>query len=262
MRIKKLLALALAGTMVFSMAACGSKDSDKDSNKKTEANDSAEESKDVSVDSVVEDFSLFMENMNENFSSKTYMKLNMSASGMAMTMEATADTTAFDGVSYTKSTTTVLGEKSEDEEYTIKNEDGSVTTAYKSADDDEWEVDTVDAADIEEVQKLDVETLKKNATMETKGDDYIVTMEIDASEMDFGDTDMLGDVSGMKVKVIVTYNAKDKAVTEMEVKFDLEALSEAFAEMGDITIDEFVMKVTDIKKNDKAIEIPAEIELD
>ena len=190
------------------------------------------------------------------------MKLDMSASGMGMTMEATAETTAFDGVSYTKSTTTALGMESVDEEYTIKNEDGSVTTAYKSEDDDEWEVDTVDAEDIEEVEKLDVEVLKKNATMETKGDDYIVTMEVNASEMNLGENELLGEIEDMKVIVVVTYNAKDKAVTEMEVKFDLEALSEAFAELGDVEIKDFVMKVTDIKKNDKAIEIPAEIELD
>lgn len=251
MRIKKLLALALAGTMVFCMTACGDKES-KGGN-----------SSDASVDTVLEKFEEFTENMEKNYSSESNMEMKMSASGMSMDMKSTSLSSSYDGVTYTKTTTSMLGIDEVEEEYSITNEDGSVTVASKSADDDEWEVDTIDAEDIEEAaSKLDIDKIKDSAKMETKGDNCIVTMEVDAEDMDMADNEMFEDMADMKITVIVTYNTKDEAITEMEIKFDLDALSEAFGALGDVEIEKFEMKVTNIKKNDKPIEIPSEIELD
>ena len=46
------------------------------------------------------------------------------------------------------------------------------------------------------------------------------------------------------------------------MKMDLDAINEMMAAFGDVNVEEFTMKMVDIKKNDKPIEIPAEIELD
>ena len=157
----------------------------------------------------------------------------------------------------------MFGEVSEDEEYTITQEDGSIVTASKSVDDDEWDVYTMDADDEEEsAPTLDLEKIKKTAKMETKGDNCIVTMEVDAEDLQISDDEMFEGAEDMTVKVIVTYNAKEDAITEMEVEFDMDVLSEAMSALGDIEIDELEMKVTNIKKNTKPIEIPSEIELD
>lgn len=272
MKIKKLLALALAGTMVFSMTACGDKE-DKASEggkaKSTESTESTEKSNnsvkvdDVSVETVIEKFDEFTKNQDTNYSAETYIKMKMSAAGMEMDMEMTGISSSYDGVTYTKSSTNMFGEVSEDEEYTITQEDGSIVTASKSVDDDEWDVYTMDADDEEEsAPTLDLEKIKKTAKMETKGDNCIVTMEVDAEDLQISDDEMFEGAEDMTVKVIVTYNAKEDAITEMEVEFDMDVLSEAMSALGDIEIDELEMKVTNIKKNTKPIEIPSEIELD
>ena len=254
MKIKKLLALALAGTMVFSMAACGDK---KESDKEGAGSGK------VTAESVIDKFDDFTKNMEKNYSSETYMKMKMTASGMEMDMEMTGLSTSYDGVTYTKSTTSMLGMKDVSEEYIITKEDGSVVEAYKSADDDEWEIDTYDAEDVEDTEStLDVEEIKKTAKLEEDGDNYIVTMEVDAEDMDISDEEMFEGAEDMKVKVIVTYNSKEEAITEIEIEFDLDVLTEALSALGEVEISELEMKITNIKKNDKAIEIPEEIELD
>ena len=110
MKIKKLLALALAGTMVFSMTACGDKE-DKASEggkaKSTESTESTEKSNnsvkvdDVSVETVIEKFDEFTKNQDTNYSAETYIKMKMSAAGMEMDMEMTGISSSYDGVTYT-----------------------------------------------------------------------------------------------------------------------------------------------------------------
>lgn len=259
MKIKKLAALALASIMVFSMAACGGSKDDKKS---------ASKANDVSVDTVVEAFEAFSKEQDKNYSVDTTMIMKMTSEGMEMNMETFSQSSSYDGVNYTKTTTKMdmagMQQETVDEVYTIEKEDGVVTEATKTSDDEEWEVDTYEIieSDEEEEVKLDVEALKKSAKMETKGDECFVTMEVSGADMDLGDDAMMGDMSDMKLNVVVTYNAKDSAITGMEVKMDLDAINEMMKELGDIEVSEFQIKMENIKKTEKAIEIPAEIELD
>lgn len=261
MKIKRLVALALASTMVFSMAACGDK-KDKKSSENQAVN--AETSEEL-LDTVIEALSKFTEEQDKCYSADTSMSMKMKAEEMDIYMDVIATTSAFDGVTYTKSTskTNMLGEDMEDvsEVYSITKEDGSIVTATKI--DDEWEVEEYDAEDIEEaVEKLDVEAAKKTAKISKDGDNYCVSVDIAAEQMGLGEDELFGDMSDFKVTVKATYNEKESALTKLEVMFDLEALNETLSSLGSVEITEFSMKVENIKKNDKAIEIPAEIELD
>ena len=284
MKIKKILALALAGTMVLSMTACGDdKESDKKSatsaketsadketskggnaseDKDTTADNNASADSDLAVEDVLDKIEDFVNNKDKNYSTEMYMKMVMSAEGMSFSMESTAVSKSYDGVKYTKTTSDSFGEKSVDEEYSIINEDGSVTTASKNMEDDEWDVYTEFNDDEDNESTLDIEKVKETATMKKKGDNYIVTMEVDAEDVNITDDDTFGDISGMKIKLIVTYNVKKDMITEMEVEFDTDVLTEIFAALGDISVDEVEIKITNIEVNDEPIEIPSEIELD
>lgn len=263
MRIKKLVALALAGTMVFSMAACGSKKDEKSSGNQAVNGEASE----VTLDSVLDAFGTFTEEQDKNYSADTSMVMKMKGEGVEVYMDMKASSSSFDGVTYAKTTTKtdMLGEDVEEveESYTITKEDGSVVMATKAVGDEEWDVDTTDAEDVEEVtEKFDIEAAKKTAKMEKDGDNCYVTMNISATEMGLESNELLGDMSDFKVTVKVTYNAKEGAVTEVSVEFDLDALNEMFAALGAVEVTEFSMKVDNIKKNDKVIEIPDEIQLD
>ena len=263
MKIKRLVALALASTMVFSMAACGDKNDKKSSGNQAV---NAEESEEL-VDTIIEAISKFTEEQDNCYAADTSMSMKMKAEEMEIYMDVNAHTSAFDGVTYTKSTskTNMLGEDMEDvsEVYSITKEDGSVVTATKVADEDEWEVYEMDAEDIEEtLEKLDVEAAKKTAKVSKDGDNYCVEVDVDAAQMGLGEDELFGDMSDFKVTVKATYNEKEKALIKLEVMFDLDALNEMMSSLGSVEITEFTMTVDNIKKNDKAIEIPAEIELD
>ena len=84
---------------------------------------------------------------------------------------------------------------------------------------------------------------------------------IDKEECDMDADELMGDMEGFSIKAIVTYNTKDAAITDVEFVFDLEALDEMFGALG-VKVSECTMKMNNIKKTDKAIEIPEEIELD
>ena len=284
MKIKKLLALALAGTMVLSMTACGDdKESDKKSttsaeetsadketskggnaseDKHTTADNNASADSELSVEDVLDKLEDFTKNKDKNYSAEMYMKMVMSSEGLSFSMESTAASKSYDGVKYTKTTSDSFGEKSVVEEYSITNEDGTVTVASKDAEDDEWDVYTEINDDEADENTFDVDKIKETATVKQKGDNYIVTMEVDAEDINIADDDTFGDISGMKIKLIVTYNAKKDMITEMEVEFDTDVLTEIFAALGDISVDEVEIKVTNIEVNDEPIEIPSEIELD
>ena len=261
--MKKLVALALASTMVFSMAACSDK---KDS--KTSANNVANSAAaDVSVETVVDAFDKFVKDQDSDFSYDSTMVMKMEGEGQTVSMEMTGTSVSYDGVTYTKTTTksNMLGESEEmvEESYDITKEDGSMISATKTSEDEEWDVEEYEAGDeeSEEMGNLDVEELKKSAKIETKGDNAIVTMEISADQIGMEEDALMGDMEGFSVKAVVTYSAKDSAITNVEFVFDLDALNEMFGALG-VTVSECTMKMDNIKKTDKAIEIPAEIELD
>ena len=122
-----------------------------------------------------------------------------------------------------------------------------------------------DAEDVEtsedEMDDFDVEAIKKDAKIETKGDNAIVTMEIAADKVGMDADELMGDMEGFSIKAIVTYNTKDAAITDVEFVFDLEALDEMFGALG-VMVSECTMKMNNVKKTEKAIEIPEEIKLD
>lgn len=256
MKIKKLVALALASTMVFSMAACGDKKSDAKSSNET-------------VEKVVEAFGEFVKEQDSDFSYDSNMTMKMEGNGQTVTMEMAGTSVSYDGVTYTKSTTkTIMDKESQEvveESYDIKKEDGSLISATKTSLDEEWDVEEYDAEDVEtsedEMDDFDVEAIKKDAKIETKGDNAIVTMEIAADQVGMDADELMGDMEGFSIKAIVTYNTKDAAITDVEFVFDLKALDEMFGALG-VKVSECTMKMNNIKKTDKAIEIPEEIELD
>ena len=264
MKIKRFAALALAGTMVFSMAACGGEKDGKSSDSQTVS----AEASNVSVDTVVEAFDEFTKNQDKNFSADTTMIMKMEAEGLNMNMDLSASSSSYEGVTYSKTTTKIdmlgISQDITEESYTIKKEDGSVVIASKEADAEEWELENTTVEELEEgsSEKLDIEALKKTATMEAKGDTCYVTMKLTADQIDMEENTLMGDMSDFTVDTIVAYNAKESAITSIEFKFDLEALNGMVEELGGGKVSEFFMKIENIKKNDKAIEIPADIKLD
>lgn len=292
MKIKRLVALALAGTMVFSMAACGDKkDNDSASETKKNVTTNNEETNkqetnkqetnkqeinsestnngadDVLVQKVLEAFAQYAENSEKNYSADMIMKIEMEASGMTMEIDSVQSSSSYDGVTYIKATSKVdmFGEKEEsvDETYTITMEDGSVICATKSLDDDEWDVFPEIDLDEESETDIDVEELLETAQIEKKGDNYYVKISVDAGDMGLSEDDIMSGVSDAKVDVILTYNIDNEAITEIEIDMDWKLIEEAFASLfGEVEITELSMTIENIKKTDKPIEIPAEIELD
>ena len=280
MKIKKLVALALAGTMVFSMAACeGKKDDEKgsaNSKVKNTADVAADEGKKQVnkeetgeiIDIALAKFEEFTKEQDKNYSYGMEMTMKMESEGIEVSMEMDSTSSSYDGVVYTMSNTKagVLGETEEiiEEMYTITKEDGTVVTAMKTSEDDEWYVDTEDTVELENVEEpnFDIDAIKDAVKIEKKGDNYYLTMEISAADMGLDEDELMLGLSEFDVAVIVVYNEKQDEITEVEMKMDLDAINEMTAAFGDVNVEEFTMKMVDIKKNDKPIEIPAEIELD
>ena len=263
MKIKRLGALALAGTMVFSMAACGDKGEAKTSGGDKVSN----EANNVSAETVLEAFAQYSKDDDKNYSADMSMNIDMNVSGMAMKITSTNFASSYDGVTYSKvtSTTNMFGaeESTVDETYTITMEDGTVMCATKSSEDDEWDVYEDFGLDTESDSDINVEELLDSAKIEKKGDNCYVTITMDADEMDLSDDDIMSGIPDAKVDVVLTYNAKEETLTEINVDVDKKIIEEAFGEMfGEVEIAEFSLKIENIKKNDKPIEIPAEIELD
>lgn len=195
------------------------------------------------------------------------MAMKMEGMGESVTVETKSTSASYDGVTYTKTTTkNIMPDATEEvveESYDITKEDGSLVSATKTSEDEEWDVVEYesDDEDSEEIPELDVEALKKAAKIEYKGDDAIVTMELSADQVGMGTDELMGDMDGFSVKTIITYNSKNKAIANVEFVFDLESLNEVFGALG-LKFSECSMKLENIKKTEKAIEIPAEIELD
>lgn len=277
MKIKKLVALALAGTMVFSMAACEGKKDDKKGSTNSKTKNTVEDATDnaskmeadgESIDRILAKFEEFTKEQDNNYSYGMEMSMKMESEGIEVSMEMDSTSSSYDGVVYSKSNTKseALGETEEiiEEVYTITKEDGTVVTAMKTAEDDEWYVETEDAEEMEDMEEpnFDIEAIKDATTIEKKGDNYYLTMEISASDMGLDEDELMLGLSEFDVAVVVVYNEKQDEITEVEFKMDLDAINEMMAAFGDVNIEEFTMKMVDIKKNDKPIEIPAEIELD
>ena len=277
MKIKKLVALALAGTMVFSMAACEGKKDDKKGSTNSKTKNTVEDATDnaskmeadgESIDRILAKFEEFTKEQDNNYSYGMEMSMKMESEGIEVSMEMDSTSSSYDGVVYSKSNTKseALGETEEiiEEVYTITKEDGTVVTAMKTAEDDEWYVETEDAEEMEDMEEpnFDIEAIKDATTIEKKGDNYYLTMEISASDMGLDEDELMLGLSEFDVAVVVVYNEKQDEITEVEFKMDLDAINEMMAAFGDVNIEEFTMKMVDIKKNDKPIEIPAEIELE
>ena len=277
MKIKKLVALALAGTMVFSLAACEGKKDDKKGSTNSKTKNTVEDATDnaskmeadgESIDRILAKFEEFTKEQDNNYSYGMEMSMKMESEGIEVSMEMDSTSSSYDGVVYSKSNTKseALGETEEiiEEVYTITKEDGTVVTAMKTAEDDEWYVETEDAEEMEDMEEpnFDIEAIKDATTIEKKGDNYYLTMEISASDMGLDEDELMLGLSEFDVAVVVVYNEKQDEITEVEFKMDLDAINEMMAAFGDVNIEEFTMKMVDIKKNDKPIEIPAEIELD
>ena len=277
MKIKKLVALALAGTMVFSMAACEGKKDDKKGSTNSKTKNTVEDATDnaskmeadgESIDRILAKFEEFTKEQDNNYSYGMEMSMKMESEGIEVSMEMDSTSSSYDGVVYSKSNTKseAFGETEEiiEEVYTITKEDGTVVTAMKTAEDDEWYVETEDAEEMEDMEEpnFDIEAIKDATTIEKKGDNYYLTMEISASDMGLDEDELMLGLSEFDVAVVVVYNEKQDEITEVEMKMDLDAINEMMAAFGDVNVEEFTMKMVDIKKNDKPIEIPAEIELD
>ena len=258
MKIKKLLALGLVGTMVFSMAACGgSKDSDK----------GADKTGDVTVETVLEAFDKYTDESDTGYSYDMIMSMKIEAEEMSVEMDSKQTIMAYDGVKYTKesTTTSMLGmdDESVTETYLIKMEDGTVIEATKDADDDEWDVYETEIEEDDSESKLNVEELAKTAKIEKDGNNYLVTATVNAEEMGLTEEGMMEGLEDTTVEVVITYNAKQKDITSIDVNMDKEIMEALFsALLGEVEVKELTIKVENIKKSDKAIEIPSEIELD
>ena len=257
MKLKKLLALALASTMVFSMAACGDK---KESDKKTGNVDK------VTVETVLEAFKQYTENDDECYSYDMIMTMKIEAAEMSIELDSEQNVKANGGVKYVKdtSTTSMLGESDSTvtETYTITKEDGTVIEATKEASDDEWDVyEVYEEEDAE--NKVDIEELAKSAKIENDGHNYYVTATVNADEMGLTESGMMEDAEDVSVDVIITYNAKEKDITAIDIDMDQEIIESLFsALLGEVEVKEFTMKMENIKKCDETIEIPSDIELD
>lgn len=260
MKLKKLVALTLASVMVFSMAACSSKEKTKSG---TDASDETLSAEDEAIlNTVIDEFALFRDGKSSNYSSDCVMAIEMTVTGVALGMEMDWNSSSYEGVSYSKTTTKVIAlgqeQKTVVESYSINNDDGTIKTAEKNNEDDGWTVTTSTKKDSDDI---DIEAIRKTATMTKDGDNYYVTMDISADDMGISDTELFASTEGLTIQVVVTYNASEKMITEFDANIDLEVLSQMFAELGEVEITGFSMKINNIKKNDKPIEIPEEIEL-
>ena len=271
MKIKRLAAMALAGTMVFSMAAC-SDSGKKESNNATTNNETTKdeggnnEAGNVPVEDVIEAYKMYVENDGKNYSYNTTQISDVDAEGFSVYMEEYIEAKSFDNVTYTKTTykTNLLGT---DEEYVeealiIVKEDGSEVRASKSGDEDEWSVGVITTSELIVLEALNdrevnVDEVKKSAKMESKGDECYVTMKLETDEVEIEDK-----TGSFKADVIVTYNTKENVITDIEYIFDLESINEYFSDLDNMVYNELEVKINNIKKMDKPIEIPAEIELD
>jgi hypothetical protein len=201
MKIKKLLALGLAGMMVFSMAACGDKkDSDKGSGKGDK----------VTVETVLESFKKYTDEDDKSYAYDMIMSMKIEASEMAIEMESEQNVKANGGVKYVKDTssTNMLGESQDSvtETYTITKEDGTVIEATKEAGDDEWDVYETEVEE-EEESEIDIEDLAKTAKIENDGHNYYVTATVSAEDMGITEDGMMEGVEDTSVDVVITYNA-------------------------------------------------------
>lgn len=287
MKIKKLVALALAGTMVFSMAACGDKEKEKSSSNdttsasenKTEADTDAgntdagnsdagnSEVSDVSLETVLEAFNAYVETNGKNSSYDTYMAMKMSAEGMTIDMVVDAEIKNYDNVTYTKTTskTSMMGasEETTEEGYRIIKEDGSEVVASRTVGEDEWDMGSITSIDMDLYDafsgaEFSADEMKDLATMENNGDECVVTVKYEASEMD---SDMFEGLDGIEMDIIITYNVKEASVTGIAIDFDIDAFNEMNASMG-VTYEELELEMSNIKKLDQPIEVPSEIQLD
>lgn len=270
MKIKRLVAMALAGTMVLCMVACSDTDKKASSNA-TENNETVKdengnnENSNVSVEDVIEAYKLYVENDGKNYSYDTLQISDIEAEGLSIYVEEDIETKSYDNVTYTKTKykTNIMGSDEEyvEESLIIVKEDGSEVVASKSDDDEKWNVGVITTSELIVLEALNdkevnVEEVKKSAKMESKGDECYVTMKLETSEVDIE-----GETGSFEVDVIVTYNTKENAIAAIEYEFDLESINEYFLRLDNMTYEKLEVKIDNIQKMDKPIEIPEEIEL-
>lgn len=260
MKLKKLVALTLASAMVFSIVACSNIEKTKSGEDTSEETLSAEDV--IILNTVIDEFALFRDSENSNYSSDCVMAIEMTVTGVALGMEMDWNSSSYEGVSYSKTTTKVIAlgqeQKTVVESYSINNDDGTITTAEKNNEDDGWTVTTSAKKDSDDI---DIEAIKKTATMTKDDDNYYVTMEIAADDMGINDTELFASAEDFTIQVTVTYDANEKVIKAFDANIELEVLSQLFAELGEVEITGFSMRIDNIEKNDKPIEIPEEIEL-
>ena len=257
MRIKKLLALALAGTMVFSMAACsGNKDGKSGSG-----------SSEVTAKTVLEAFEEYQDGEKFCFSYDMIMDMKFSAAGMEFVSSSVQATKEGKGVKYIKETSksNFMGELEESvsETYTITKEDGTVIEASKDVEDDEWDVTPILSTDEDDKNKYDIEEMEKTAKIENDGDMYYVTSTITAEQMGIAEDDMMAGLEDSEIEIVIAYDGKAGELKSIDINMDKKLIETVFsALLGEVEVTEFTMKIENIEKLDGEIEIPAEIELD
>lgn len=277
MKIKRLVALAMASTIVISMSACSDKKTVSSNNQvgNQAANDSEDILKDVSLDVVLNSFKEFIENEEKNYSVVMSSVVAAEYSGSPIESDIISSVSFYDGVTYSKSvgTTNMYGKKEDisTESYTIIKEDGSQVEATKETNANEWDVTVYSAEQMakfdmlpEETEKMDVEELKKSANLENKGEECYVTLKLDGGYIDQSGSYSSDSGNGFAVDVTIVYNKKDAMITDIDMIYNVDELNRMYANMGleGTTYSEYSMKYANIKKLNNPIEIPAEISID
>lgn len=271
MRIKRLVAMALAGTMVFSIVACSDAKKKESSNATTNNETTKDEegnngTSNVPVEDVIEAYKMYMQNDGKNYTYNTTMSTKIQTGGLSIYIEQYLETKSYDNVTYIKTTskTNLTGTDNVyvEESLRIEKEDGSEVVASKTEDDENWSVGVITTSKLDlfealKEQELNVDELKKSAKMESKGDECYVTIKLETGEMETN-----GETGSFEADVKITYNTKQNAIIGIDVGFDLESINEFYSSMVDMVYDELVVKIDSIKKTDKPIDIPDEIEID
>ena len=319
MKIKRLAAIALAGTMVFSMAACSGDKKDKSSGenttsgseitsseeantdksdegenkdkeadtkqegkveqeetsakeeetnkeKETASKDKGSTSSDASLEDVINGFIEYLDCDGKNYTFDSYLATKMKSEGIDIDMQVDMLTKSYDNVTYTKMVTkfNMMGfnEEYAEETYVINKEDGTQVVATKEVSEDEWQIGVSSTIEFDlynmlKEQKLELKELMNMAKVEKNGSESCVKFTIETEEVT---NELYGEISSVKIDVIVTYDENAGVVTGIALECDVDSFNELIAKFGDISYDKMEMKIENIKKTDKPINVPAEID--
>ena len=321
MKIKRLAAIALAGTMVFSMAACsdnkdkhsseettnsskitsvdeenankadGVDKADKEEETKQEPNvdkedtsvkedeEKQEETKeeetskdkgtargDASVEDIVNGFIEYLDSDGKNYTYDSYMYTKMESEGVVIDMQVDMFTKSYDNITYTKMVTKFdmmgLNEEFAEESYVINKEDGTQVVATKEVAEDEWQVGVSTSIEFDlynmlKEQKLELNELTKFAKVEKNGTESRVIFTIETGEVSH---ELYGELNSVKIDVVITYDENEGAIKAIAIECDIDSFNELLAKLGDVSYEKMEMKIYNIEKTTKPIDVPAEIE--